>query len=70
MQRAVTWLGASVPFGQVPAIVEMFVGVRPTVATVRRCTQRAGAALVTIEEARVREIERTLPMSPGGPPVR
>lgn len=70
MQRAVTWLGASVPFGQVPAIVEMFVGVRPTVATVRRCTQRAGAALVTIEEARVREIERTLPMSPGGAPCQ
>lgn len=66
MQRAVTWLGATVPFGQVPAIVEMLVGVKPTVATVRRCTERAGAALVAIEETRVREIEQTLPASPGG----
>jgi len=66
MQRAVTWLGASIPFGQVPAIVEMLVGVKPTVATVRRCTERAGAALVAIEEARVRELEQITPDDPAG----
>lgn len=66
LQQAVTRLGASLPFGQVPAIVEMLVGVSLTESMVRRCTEHAGSALVAIEEARVREIIQTLPQDPVG----
>lgn len=66
LQQAVVWLGASLPFGQVPPIIKVLAGVRIGAATVRRYTERAGAALVTIQEERVRDIEGTLPADPVG----
>lgn len=66
LQQAVVRLGASLPFGQVPAIMELLVGVSLTGSMVRRCTEQAGAALVALDDARVREIEQQVPEHPVG----
>ncbi len=66
LHQAVVRLGAALPFGQVPAILELLVGVSLTGAMVRRYTEQVGAALVAIDEARVREIAQVLPAPPAG----
>lgn len=66
VQQAVVRLGAALPFGQVPAILALLAGISVTGSLVRRYTERAGAALVAIEDARVREIEQQVPDNPVG----
>lgn len=66
LQQAVARLGAALPFGQVPAIMELLVGVSLTGSMVRRCTEQVGAALVALDDARVRAIEQQLPEHPVG----
>ncbi len=67
MHQIVALLGTLVPFGQVPALVELIRGVSISPATVRRVTEAAGAALATGQEAEAERVRQTLPPSPPGP---
>jgi hypothetical protein len=66
----IVWLGALVPFGQVPALIEHFTGVSVDAEMVRRLTEAAGAAQVAHAAAAVAHIERDLPLPPAGPAVQ
>lgn len=63
-------LGARLPFGQVPELVAHFTGVRVGVETVRRLTEAAGTAAVTVAAAEVGELFRHRIDSPLGPPLQ
>jgi hypothetical protein len=63
-------LGTWMPFGQVPEMLAFFTGVRLDADTARRLTERAGAALVAIEEAAVVRLEAAEPPPPPGPPIQ
>jgi hypothetical protein len=58
------------PFGQVPEVFAFFTGVQVDAETVRRLTERAGAALVAVEDAAVVRLAREAPPSPPGPPIQ
>jgi hypothetical protein len=58
------------PFDQVPEVLAFFTGVHIDGETVRRLTERAGAALVAVEEAAVARLEREMPPAPQGPAVQ
>ena len=45
-------------------------GVQVSEPTVRRVTERSGAAYITVQTAAVETIEQTLPPAPAGPPVQ
>lgn len=60
-------LGTIMPFEQVPELLVFLTGVQVTADTVRRMTERAGVALVAIEEGALAELERLLPDPPAGP---
>ena len=60
-------LGALLPFEQVPALLTFLTGVHVTADTVRRLTERAGAAQVAIETRELERLERELPAVPRGP---
>jgi hypothetical protein len=66
MVRLGTWM----PFGQVPEVFAFFTGVQVDAETVRRLTERAGAALVAVEDAAVVRLAREAPPSPPGPPIQ
>ena len=70
LHQAIVRLGTAMPFGQVPPVLALLGRASVAPATVRRLTERAGAALVVVEEARVAEIERTFPASPVGAPCQ
>jgi hypothetical protein len=70
VHQAVVRLGTAMPFGQAPSVPALLGRVTLSPATVCRLTERAGAALVAVEEARVAEIERTFPASPVGAPCQ
>jgi hypothetical protein len=67
LQQIVTLLGTLVPFGQVPALLELVRGVAISRASVRRVTEIAGAALVAVEEAAAERVRIDLPPPPAGP---
>jgi hypothetical protein len=54
-------------FARAAKLLEHFTGVRVSAATLRRRTEAAGAALVTVEAAEQARLERELPPSPAGP---
>lgn len=55
------------PFGQVPALVQLVRGVSISRASVRRVTEAGGVALATVEQAEADQIRATLPPAPSGP---
>ena len=63
-------LGTCLPFAQVPAMFHFFTGVQVNADTVRRLTEQAGAALVTIETAEAERIEQEAPAPPQGPAIQ
>jgi hypothetical protein len=63
-------LGTALPFGQVPALLDHFTGVRVSPETVRRLTEAAGAAQLACEERELARILRELPDPPAGPAVQ
>ncbi len=63
-------LGTWLPFAQVPELIAFFTGVRVDAETVRRLTERAGAALVAVEDAAAARVEAEGPPAPLGPPVQ
>lgn len=68
--EAVVRLGTWLPFERVPEALRFFTGLVVSVATVRRLTEAAGQALVTVEDAEVARREADLPPAPAGPPVQ
>ena len=63
-------LGAVLPFEQVPDLLYLVTGVRVCVDTVRRVTERAGAAQVAREDRAIAQLEAMLPLPPAGAPVQ
>lgn len=63
-------LGAALPFGQVPALLDHFSGVSVGVESVRRLTEAAGAAQLACEEAELARMLTDLPDPPAGPAVQ
>jgi hypothetical protein len=68
--EATVRLGSCMPFEQVPELLAFFAGVVVSVETVRRWTERGGAALVATETAAVERLEREQPEAPRGPAVQ
>jgi hypothetical protein len=66
LQQIVSLLGTVMPFGQVPALVDLLRGVPISRSSVRRITEAAGTALAALEEAESERIRATLPASPVG----
>jgi hypothetical protein len=60
-------LGTLLPFEQVPALLAFLTGVHVSADTVRRLTERAGAAQVAIERRELEQLEQELPEVPAGP---
>jgi len=54
------------PFEQVPEFLSFLTGVQVSVETVRRLTERAGAAQAAVEERELERLERELPPVPEG----
>lgn len=67
VQEAVVLLGAGLPFRQAGQVLARVGRVTVSPATVRRLTERAGAALVTVEAQAVAALERNWPAAPPGP---
>lgn len=63
-------LGVWLPFAQAAELLAFFLGVRVDADTVRRLTEAAGAAQVTVETAAVERLEAELPPAPAGPAVQ
>lgn len=55
------------PFEQVPDLLVFLTGVHVSAETVRRLTERAGAAQTAWEERRLDDLEHDLPAVPAGP---
>jgi hypothetical protein len=68
LQQCVVRLGTWLPFEQVPEALAWFTQVRVGRETARRLTERAGAALVAQETARVEQLEQHWP-APVPPPT-
>jgi hypothetical protein len=62
-------LGSRLSFAQAAELVRFFWGVLVSDDTVRRATERAGAALVAAEEAELGQVEREFAAPPPGPAV-
>jgi hypothetical protein len=62
-------LGAWVPFAHIPELLRGFVGTLVSEPTVRRLTEAAGAAYVTVQTAQVEQPEQSGDAPPAGPAV-
>jgi hypothetical protein len=69
LQQSVTRLGTWLTFRRAAAELEHLLGVQLAEATVRRTTERAGAAYLVVQEQAVELLEREAPPAPAGPPV-
>jgi hypothetical protein len=58
------------PFEPAAAMLAYFTNVEVGKDTVRRMTERAGAAYVVVQDAELARLERELPVSPAGPAVQ
>ena len=67
--EVVTRLGATVPFAEAAALLELVLGVRVSEATERRQTYAAGEAALAVETAELERVERELPVA-ASPPER
>ncbi len=68
--QAVVRLGTTIPFEQVPDLLAFLTGVHVSSETVRRLTERAGAAQVAVEERALVTLEQELPPVPAGPAMQ
>jgi predicted RNA-binding Zn-ribbon protein involved in translation (DUF1610 family) len=67
LAEELTHLGAWMPFEQAREMLRRMRGVAVSEATVRRQTERNGAAYVSVQEAEVERIEHEQPEAPIGP---
>jgi hypothetical protein len=70
LAESLVHLGTWMPFGRAVKEVHYFHRVHLTEATVRRETETAGAAYVTVQTDQVEHLERTTPTPPAGPPLQ
>lgn len=70
LAESLVHLGTWMPFGRAVKELHYFHRVHLTEATVRRETEAAGAAYVTVQTEQVEELERTTPAPPAGPAVQ
>jgi len=70
IQKAVTRLGARLPFPQAEDELHAMWQVDISATTVRRQAETAGAAYVAVQTAQVDRLERELPPSPPGPDLQ
>ena len=66
LMQVIVRLGTALPFEQVPDVLALVTGVRVCADTVRRITERAGAAQVALEEKALARLEAELPPIPEG----
>lgn len=66
LQQIVTLLGALLPFGQVPAVLQTLSRVTISRSSARRVTEGAGVALIAIEEQESDRIRASHPPDPAG----
>lgn len=67
LMQCMVRLGTVIPFEQVPALLLFLTGVHASVDTVRRITERAGAAQVALDARELARLEHDLPAVPAGP---
>jgi hypothetical protein len=67
LEQSVVRMGTWMPFGRAAAELEYLLGVKLSEARVRRLTEKAGAAMVALQEAEVERLEREVPVAPAGP---
>jgi len=65
--QCVVRMGSWMPFGRAAKELEYLLGVRLSEARVRRLTEKAGAAMVAVQEAEVERLEHEAPVAPAGP---
>jgi hypothetical protein len=70
LQEGLVRLGTWLPFAPAARLLGHFTGVRVSAATARRQTERAGAALVALQDVEVARLERETPAPPAGPAVQ
>ena len=70
LAESLVHLGTWMPFGRAVKELHYFHRVHLTEATVRRETETAGAADVTVQTDQVEHRERTTPTPPAGPPLQ
>ena len=70
LQQAVVRLGTWIPFERAAGELEDLLGVQLSEPRVRRLTEKAGAALVAVQEAEVARLERVAPCAPAGPALQ
>jgi len=70
IQHSMARLGTWMPFFRVPREIAHFTGVTVSRETVRRITERSGAALVALETAEADRIEQEAPTPPEGPAIQ
>lgn len=63
VEEILTRLGASLPFAEAAAVLEMVLGVAVSEATERRRTYAAGQAALAVEETELQRVERELPVA-------
>jgi len=70
LQQSVVRMGAWMPFERAAGELEYLLGVELSEPRVRRLTEKAGAAIVAVEEAEVERLEREAAEAPTGPALQ
>jgi hypothetical protein len=67
LQECLVRLGTWMPFGAAGELLRAFSGVTVTAATVRRQSEKAGAALAAVQDEEAARIKEEMPPAPRGP---
>ncbi|MBO0723590.1 MAG: ISKra4 family transposase [Blastocatellia bacterium] len=70
LQQSVVRMGTWMPFESAAGELEYLLGVELSESRVRRLTEKAGAALVAVQEAEVERLEGEAPEAPPGPALQ
>ncbi len=70
LQQSVVRMGTWMPFETAAGELEYLLGVTLSEPRVRRLTEKAGAAMVRVQEAEVERLEREAPAAPAGPALQ
>jgi len=70
LQQAVARMGTWMPFERAAGELRYLLGVKLSEPRVRRLTEKAGAALVAVQEAEVERLEAEVPEPPAGPALQ
>jgi len=70
LQQSVVRMGAWMPFERAAGELEYLLGVELSEPRVRRLTEKAGAAMVRVQETEVERLEREAPRAPAGPALQ